>query len=227
MDGVQLPQGYRHFEEAVYFLPFSSQKFQSKWSKSLLRQPPPNKKVSLAKFPFPLMLFGKTLQGTSSLCILSSILNCKSSNQGIELQFKGSFYWITNCSCIWRILVQIPVGAWLCFRSILNRLYLPNLRTKLMATCKSRMPKQSDSHLVKVAVPVIMAQSLLWGSQIIDKKADRLCMRFSSTCNFGAGALTSISKSTLLSFAVPSLSKNISIFGWGSKMTNMILSIPT
>ena len=27
MDGVQLPQGYNHVEEAVYFLPFSSQKF--------------------------------------------------------------------------------------------------------------------------------------------------------------------------------------------------------
>ena len=27
MDGVQLPQGYSHFGEAVYFLPFSSQKF--------------------------------------------------------------------------------------------------------------------------------------------------------------------------------------------------------
>ena len=27
MDGVQLPQGYSHFEQAVYFLPFSSQKF--------------------------------------------------------------------------------------------------------------------------------------------------------------------------------------------------------
>ena len=27
MDGIQLPQGYSHFEEAVYFLPFSSQKF--------------------------------------------------------------------------------------------------------------------------------------------------------------------------------------------------------
>ena len=27
MDGVQLPQGYSHFEEAVYFLPFSPQKF--------------------------------------------------------------------------------------------------------------------------------------------------------------------------------------------------------
>ena len=27
MDGVQLPQGYSHFEEAVYLLPFSSQKF--------------------------------------------------------------------------------------------------------------------------------------------------------------------------------------------------------
>ena len=24
MDGVQLPQGYGHFEEAVYFLPLSS-----------------------------------------------------------------------------------------------------------------------------------------------------------------------------------------------------------
>ena len=27
MDGVQLPRGYSHFEEAVYSLPFSSQKF--------------------------------------------------------------------------------------------------------------------------------------------------------------------------------------------------------
>ena len=27
MGGVQLPQGYSHVEEAVYFLPFSSQKF--------------------------------------------------------------------------------------------------------------------------------------------------------------------------------------------------------
>ena len=27
MDGVQLPQGYSHFEEAVYFLPLSSKKF--------------------------------------------------------------------------------------------------------------------------------------------------------------------------------------------------------
>ena len=26
MDGVQLPEGYSHFEEAVYFLPLSSQK---------------------------------------------------------------------------------------------------------------------------------------------------------------------------------------------------------
>ena len=27
MDGVQLPQGYSLFEEAIYFLPLSSQKF--------------------------------------------------------------------------------------------------------------------------------------------------------------------------------------------------------
>ena len=27
MDGVQLPQGYSHFKEAVYFLPLSSQIF--------------------------------------------------------------------------------------------------------------------------------------------------------------------------------------------------------
>ena len=27
MDGVQLPQSYSHFEEAVFFLSFSSQKF--------------------------------------------------------------------------------------------------------------------------------------------------------------------------------------------------------
>ena len=27
MDGLQLPQGWSHFEEAIYFLPLSSQKF--------------------------------------------------------------------------------------------------------------------------------------------------------------------------------------------------------
>ena len=27
MDGVQLPQGYSHFEEAIYFIPQSPQKF--------------------------------------------------------------------------------------------------------------------------------------------------------------------------------------------------------
>ena len=27
MDEIQLPQGYRHFEEAVHFLPLSSQTF--------------------------------------------------------------------------------------------------------------------------------------------------------------------------------------------------------
>ena len=27
MDGIQLPQGWSHFEEAVYSLPLSSQKF--------------------------------------------------------------------------------------------------------------------------------------------------------------------------------------------------------
>ena len=33
----------------------------------------------------------ETLLGTSSLCMFSSILNFKSSNQGIELQAKASF----------------------------------------------------------------------------------------------------------------------------------------
>ena len=27
MDGFQLPQGYSHFEQAIYFLPLNSQKF--------------------------------------------------------------------------------------------------------------------------------------------------------------------------------------------------------
>ena len=45
MDGVQLPQGYSHFEVAVYFLPFSSQKFlvlngqHSKWAPVLAGVP--------------------------------------------------------------------------------------------------------------------------------------------------------------------------------------------
>ena len=39
----------------------------------------------------PLNVNRKILLGTSSLCIFSSILNFKSSNQGIDLQTKGSF----------------------------------------------------------------------------------------------------------------------------------------
>ena len=47
MDGVQLPQGYSHFEEAVYFLPFISQKFlililltSEGWKAELTLEPP-------------------------------------------------------------------------------------------------------------------------------------------------------------------------------------------
>ena len=47
MDGVQLPQGYDHFEEAVYFLPLSSQKFlvlilstTEGWKAELTLEPP-------------------------------------------------------------------------------------------------------------------------------------------------------------------------------------------
>ena len=47
MDGVQLPQGYSHFQEAVYFLPFSSQKFLvlilstlEGWKAELTLEPP-------------------------------------------------------------------------------------------------------------------------------------------------------------------------------------------
>ena len=47
MDGVQLPQGYSHFEEAVYFLPLSSQIFlvlilstSEGWTTELTLEPP-------------------------------------------------------------------------------------------------------------------------------------------------------------------------------------------
>ena len=47
MDGVQLPQGYNHVEEAVYFLPFSSQKFvvlilstSERWKAESTLEPP-------------------------------------------------------------------------------------------------------------------------------------------------------------------------------------------
>ena len=47
MDGVQLPQGYSHFEKAVYFLSFSSQKFlvlilstSEGWKAELTLEPP-------------------------------------------------------------------------------------------------------------------------------------------------------------------------------------------
>ena len=47
MDGVQLPQGYSHLEEAVYFLTFSSQKFlvlilstSERWKAESTLEPP-------------------------------------------------------------------------------------------------------------------------------------------------------------------------------------------
>ena len=47
MNGVQLPQRYSHFAEAVYFLPFSSQKFlvlilstSEGWKAELTLEPP-------------------------------------------------------------------------------------------------------------------------------------------------------------------------------------------
>ena len=47
MDRVQLPQDYSHYEEAVYFLPFSSQKFlvlvlstSEGWKTELTLEPP-------------------------------------------------------------------------------------------------------------------------------------------------------------------------------------------
>ena len=47
VDGVQLTQGYSHFEEAVYFLPSSSQKFLvlilstlEGWKAELTLEPP-------------------------------------------------------------------------------------------------------------------------------------------------------------------------------------------
>ena len=47
MDGVQLPQGYSHFEEAVYFLPLSFQKFpvlilstSERWKAESTLEPP-------------------------------------------------------------------------------------------------------------------------------------------------------------------------------------------
>ena len=47
MNGVQLPQGYTHLEEAVYFLPFSSRKFlvlilstSERWKAELTLEPP-------------------------------------------------------------------------------------------------------------------------------------------------------------------------------------------
>ena len=47
MDGVQLLQGYSHFEEAVYFLPLSSQTFlllilptSEGWKAELTLEPP-------------------------------------------------------------------------------------------------------------------------------------------------------------------------------------------
>ena len=47
MDGVQLPQGYIHFQETVYFITLSSQKFlvpvlstSEEWKAGLILEPP-------------------------------------------------------------------------------------------------------------------------------------------------------------------------------------------
>ena len=67
MDGIQLPQNYSQFEEAVYVLPFSSQKFlvlilsiSEGWkAESTLEPPstaavdPQHLKVEVAAYDFP------------------------------------------------------------------------------------------------------------------------------------------------------------------------------
>ena len=95
--------------------------------------------------PIPLNVIWKTLLGTTSLlCIFSSILNYKSSNQGIELQAKGSFQCVTTLQSNLKDPGSNPSGCLAVLRSILTRLFLPNLVTKLLVTYKSRMSKHSD-----------------------------------------------------------------------------------
>ena len=93
--------------------------------------------------PKPLNVIWKTLLGTSSLCIFFSILNLKSSNQGIELQAKGSFQRVATLQLHLKDSGSNPSWYLAVLRSILTRLFLPNLVTKLLATYKSRMPKHS------------------------------------------------------------------------------------
>ena len=92
----------------------------------------------------PLNVIWKTLLGTSSLCIFSPSLNCKSVNRGIELQAKDSLKWVTTLQLHPKDPDSSPSWYLAVVRSILTRLFLRNLVTKLLATYKSGIPKRSD-----------------------------------------------------------------------------------
>ena len=76
MDGVQLPQGYSHFtfEEAVYFLPLSSQKFLV----LILSTPEGWKAESILKPPsgFEHGTLGLGIQRLNDLAIAALYKNC-------------------------------------------------------------------------------------------------------------------------------------------------------
>ena len=72
----------------VKITPFQIPSTQSKILHSKSFYSPPLGRDILPK---PLKVIWKTLLSTSSLYIISSILNCKANNQGIELQAKGGF----------------------------------------------------------------------------------------------------------------------------------------
>ena len=67
MDGVQLPQGYSHFEEAVYFLPLSPQKFL------VLCRPRKDERLS-RPWSHPVVLSTATLDWESSALTTSPLL---------------------------------------------------------------------------------------------------------------------------------------------------------
>ena len=95
MDGFQLPQGYSHFEEAVYFLPFSFQKF-----------------LVLIQFCYSTITLPLSSQKQSSSIFCQSSPFCKVSPQVLPQMAPPSFQSMTNHISMESVFRSLSIAHW-------------------------------------------------------------------------------------------------------------------
>ena len=135
MDGAQLPQGYGHFEEAVYFLPLSSQKFlvlilstSEEWKAESTLEPPsgfdhgtPGLRIQrLNHFAILRVHYFQTSSSWMSDRILNTTLPCQNFKTWLKLRFH---FW--HHSHFITYLTQFPrtkKKTWAFLRSLQNYL---------------------------------------------------------------------------------------------------------